>query len=55
MMRVADLNPRLIVMVGEDGAIFAGMMDLFYKWGSIFEDAMSPYFLGAGQSMQCIW
>jgi hypothetical protein len=43
---LADLNPRLSVMVGEDGAVYAGQMDLFYRWGDTFEEAMELFFLG---------
>lgn len=53
---LADLGPRLSLMVAEDGAVFAGQMCLFYRYGGTFEEAMAMYFLGAGaKPIQCSW
>lgn len=53
---LADLNPRLSVAVAEDGAIFAGQMCLFYRYGETFEEAMALYFLGFGAgAIRCSW
>jgi hypothetical protein len=49
---LADLNPRLSVMVGEDGSVYAGQMDLFYRWGDTFEKAMEVYFLGSRRPVE---
>jgi hypothetical protein len=52
---LADLNPRLCVMVAEDGEIFAGQMSLFYRYGATFEEAMALFFLGIQHPVQCSW
>ncbi|MBN9120902.1 MAG: SUKH-3 domain-containing protein [Planctomycetes bacterium] len=45
---LADLKPRLCLTVAEDGSLFAGQKDLFYRYGDTFEEAMALHFLGAG-------
>jgi hypothetical protein len=52
---LADLTPRLCVMVAEDGAIYAGIKCLFYRYGATFEEAMALYFLGIQNPVQCNW
>jgi hypothetical protein len=52
---LADLTPRLCVMVAEDGSIFAGIKNLFYRYGATFEEAMELYFLGPRQPVRCAW
>jgi hypothetical protein len=52
---LADLNPRLCVMVAEDGVIFAGQMNLFYRYGHTFEEAMELFFLGPQRPVRCVW
>jgi hypothetical protein len=52
---LADLTPRLGVVVAEDGTIFAGIKCLFYRYGGTFEEAMMLYFLGLQHPVQCTW